>query len=133
MQFRPFSVGSCEEEGLKKIPFNCSPFVCDLSCVGRFTTASDVWAYGVTLWEILTLAREYPYSDLTDEEVISNVQALFQQPDTPFTVLPQPVTCPDDLYELMSRCWRKEPEDRPSFAELHNNLAERVRLSEANV
>ncbi|KAJ7334453.1 hypothetical protein OS493_014770 [Desmophyllum pertusum] len=56
---------------------------------GRFTTASDVWAYGVTLWEILTLAREYPYSELTDEEVIANVQKMFHGPDTPFTTLPQ--------------------------------------------
>lgn len=92
-----------------------------------------MWAYGVTLWEILTLAREYPYSDLTDEQVINNVQMMFHRQDTPFTALPQPATCPDDLYELMSRCWSKEPEERPSFAELHSNLAERVRLSEANV
>ena len=104
-----------------------------MTCLGRFTTVSDVWAYGVTLWEILTLAREYPYSDLSDEEVISNIQAMFHRPDTPFTALRQPDICPDDLYELMSRCWRKEPEDRPTFGELHSNLAERVRFSEANV
>ena len=101
--------------------------------IGRFTTASDVWAYGVTLWEILTLAREYPYSELTDEEVIANVQKMFHGPDTPFTTLPQPQTCPDDMYELMSRCWAKELEERPSFMELHNNIADRVRLSEVTI
>lgn len=100
---------------------------------GRFTTASDVWAYGVTLWEILTLAREHPYSDITDEEVISKMQALFHRPDSAFTALPQPETCPDDLYQLMLRCWRKELEERPSFTELHSDLAERVRLSEVEV
>lgn len=105
----------------------------DLSCTGRFITASDVWAYGVTLWEILTLAREYPYSELSDEELIKNIQASFLRSDTPFCAPTQPDTCPDDLYELMKRCWSKEPEDRPSFTELHNNLAERVRLSEASV
>lgn len=100
---------------------------------GRFTTASDAWAFGVTLWEILTLAKEYPYSELSDEEVIENVQNIFHGTDTPFTLLPQPETCPDDLYQLMSRCWSKELDERPSFMELHSNMAERVRLSEVTI
>lgn len=104
-----------------------------LISTGRFTTASDVWAYGVTLWEILTLAKEYPYSELTDEEVIQNVQKMFHGQDKPFTILPQPETCPDDLYELMKQCWAKKLEERPSFMELHSNIAERVRLSEVTI
>lgn len=100
---------------------------------GRFTTSSDVWAFGVTLWEILTLAKEYPYSELTDEEVIDNAQKIFHGTGTPSTRLPQPETCPDDLYQVMCRCWTREMEDRPSFMELHSSIAERVRLSEVSM
>lgn len=100
---------------------------------GRFTTSSDVWAFGVTLWEILTLAKEYPYSELTDEEVIDNAQKIFHGTGTPSTRLPQPKTCPDDLYQIMCRCWTREMEERPSFMELHSSIAERVRLSEVSM
>lgn len=44
---------------------------------GKFTTKSDVWSFAVTLWEILTMAREQPYEDLTDEQVIENVSFIY--------------------------------------------------------
>lgn len=65
--------------------------------------------------------------------MVSKMQAYFHRPDSAFDALPQPETCPDDLYQLMLRCWREELGERPSFSEIHSNLAERVRLSEANV
>lgn len=45
---------------------------------GKFTTASDVWAFGVTLWETFTLCREQPYSQMSDEQVIENTGEFFR-------------------------------------------------------
>lgn len=45
---------------------------------GKFTTASDVWAFGVTLWETFTFCQEQPYSQLSDEQVIENTGEFFR-------------------------------------------------------
>lgn len=49
-----------------------------MSLQGKFTTASDVWAFGVTLWEMLSVCQEQPYSNLTDEQVIDNAGEFFR-------------------------------------------------------
>lgn len=48
------------------------------STQGKFTTASDVWAFGVTLWETFTFCQEQPYSQLSDEQVIENTGEFFR-------------------------------------------------------
>lgn len=45
---------------------------------GKFTSRSDVWSFAITLWEILTLAREQPFENLTDEKVIENIGNIYQ-------------------------------------------------------
>ena len=73
-----------------------------------------MWAFGVTLWEILTYAREQPYEELTDKEVVETLQEL-EEADLMEEILHQPYNCPRDVYELMLECWAKHPEDRPDF------------------
>uniref|UniRef100_A0A4W4F457 receptor protein-tyrosine kinase n=1 Tax=Electrophorus electricus TaxID=8005 RepID=A0A4W4F457_ELEEL len=83
--------------------------------LGKFTTASDVWAFGVTLWEIFTLCREQPYSLLTDEQVIENSGEFFRNQGRQI-YLSSPPLCPSSLFDLMMCCWRRDIRDRPSFS-----------------
>jgi len=85
--------------------------------LGAYTTKSDVWAFGVTLWEILTFAREQPYEALSDNQVIENMSELSENGSL-LHRLPQPYNCPRDVFDLMAECWHKEGEDRPSWAEI---------------
>ncbi|NXW26801.1 DDR2 protein, partial [Phaetusa simplex] len=91
--------------------------------LGKFTTASDVWAFGVTLWETFMLCREQPYSQLSDEQVIENTGEFFRDQGRQ-TYLPQPALCPDSVYKLMLSCWRRDTKDRPSFQDIHRLLQE---------
>lgn len=92
--------------------------------LGKFTMASDVWAYGVTLWEILTLCKEQPYSHLSDEQVIENTGEFFRDQGKQ-VYLPRPECCPDSVYnDLMLSCWRRNAKQRPSFQEIHLQLME---------
>nr|XP_036879880.1 discoidin domain-containing receptor 2 [Manis javanica] len=86
--------------------------------LGKFTTASDAWAFGVTLWETLTFCREQPYSQLSDEQVIENTGEFFRDQGRQI-YLPQPAICPDSVYKLMLSCWRRDTKHRPSFQEIH--------------
>ncbi|KAG7265199.1 hypothetical protein CRUP_030313 [Coryphaenoides rupestris] len=96
--------------------------LCCLSCSqGKFTTASDVWAFGVTVWEMLTFCQEQPYSQLNDEQVIENTGEFFRDQKRQI-YLPQPVLCPDPLYKTMLSCWRRNSKERPSFQEIHRAL-----------
>nr|XP_021329693.1 discoidin domain-containing receptor 2 [Danio rerio]XP_693702.4 discoidin domain-containing receptor 2 [Danio rerio] len=89
--------------------------------LGKFTTASDVWAFGVTLWEIFTLCKEQPYSLLSDEQVIENTGEFFRNQGRQI-FLSAPPLCPSSLFKLMMRCWSRDITDRPSFNKLHQAL-----------
>uniref|UniRef100_A0A8C1XW33 receptor protein-tyrosine kinase n=1 Tax=Cyprinus carpio TaxID=7962 RepID=A0A8C1XW33_CYPCA len=79
----------------------------------RYTSESDVWAYGVVLWEIFSYGMQ-PYYGMAHEEVIYYVRDG--------NVLACPENCPQELYNLMRLCWSTHPTDRPSFASIHRIL-----------
>ncbi|KAG9354061.1 hypothetical protein JZ751_012185 [Albula glossodonta] len=79
----------------------------------RYTTESDVWAYGVVLWEIFSNGMQ-PYYGMAHEEVIYYVRDG--------NILACPENCPLELYNLMRLCWSSHPTDRPSFASIHRIL-----------
>uniref|UniRef100_A0A671DJB7 Epithelial discoidin domain-containing receptor 1 n=1 Tax=Rhinolophus ferrumequinum TaxID=59479 RepID=A0A671DJB7_RHIFE len=108
-------------QGRAVLPIRWMAWECIL--MGKFTTASDVWAFGVTLWEVLMLCRAQPFGQLTDEQVIENAGEFFRDQGRQVN-LSRPPACPLGLYELMLRCWSREPEQRPPFSQLHRFLAE---------
>uniref|UniRef100_A0A3B1IRW7 Inactive tyrosine-protein kinase 7 n=1 Tax=Astyanax mexicanus TaxID=7994 RepID=A0A3B1IRW7_ASTMX len=75
-----------------------------------FSTKSDVWAFGVLMWEVFSHG-ELPYSTLSHEEVLEGLQAGTLK-------LSAPDACSSKIYKLMSRCWAPSPKERPSFSEL---------------
>lgn len=85
---------------------------------GRFTSKSDVWAFGVTMWEILTLARQQPFAELSDEGVLENASHCFHGDGSGMMTLPQPPLCPREMYDIMLACWRPADRQRPPFWEL---------------
>jgi discoidin domain receptor family protein 2 len=85
---------------------------------GKFSTKSDVWSFGVTLWEILTLCRTQPFHELDDRAVIDNCRR-YCDADGSHMTLPRPPVCPSETYDLMCQCWTVDRSQRPSFHEIH--------------
>lgn len=86
---------------------------CAPECINylKFTSASDVWAYGVTLWEMFTYGFQ-PWAGLNGQEILEAI-------DTPNSQrLECPDLCPKDYYDLMLKCWYHDPQKRPTFSEI---------------
>jgi len=93
----------------KTIPIRwCSPEVLKY---GKFTSASDVWAFGVVLWEIFSYGL-VPYFPMSNAEVFEKVPKGLR--------LSIPEKCPEDIYSLMLACWEEEINLRPNFKNLCN-------------
>ena len=73
----------------------------------QFSTASDVWSYGILLWEMFN-PKEIPYPDLTDMQFAVKVARGYTQPI--------PSQCPSTVAKIMKSCWHSIPSKRPSFA-----------------
>ncbi|XP_023331198.1 tyrosine-protein kinase Btk29A [Eurytemora carolleeae] len=85
----------------------------------RFSSKSDVWAYGVLCWEVFTCG-EMPYGRAKNPEVVERVQRG--------QILSQPAACPNQVYEVMRLCWAAIPDDRPSFRTIKEQLTNIVQL-----
>lgn len=86
---------------------------CAPECISylKFTSASDVWAFGVTLWEMFSYGFQ-PWAALTGHQILEAID----EPN--FQRLEQPDCCPKDYFALMQQCWQHEPTKRPKFSEL---------------
>jgi len=80
---------------------------------GKFTTESDVWAFGVVLWEIYSYGLQ-PYYGYANSEVIEMIRSR--------QLLPCPEDCPSRMYAFMVECWHEIPNRRPNFTEIHQRL-----------
>ncbi|XP_020278883.1 epidermal growth factor receptor isoform X2 [Pseudomyrmex gracilis] len=91
-----------------------------LECIQHrvFTHKSDVWAFGVTIWEVLTYGGR-PYESVSAR----NVPELLEKGER----LPQPPICTIDVYMIMIKCWMLDAESRPSFKELAEDFAKMSR------
>lgn len=76
---------------------------------GVFTADSDVWSYGVVLWEMATLA-EQPYQGLANDEVLEFVKTG--------GTMQRPKECPEIFWDIMKNCWMWQPKDRPLFTDI---------------
>ncbi|KAI4877656.1 hypothetical protein NFI96_021339, partial [Prochilodus magdalenae] len=79
----------------------------------KFSTRSDVWSYGVLLWEIFSYGMQ-PYPKMSLSEVKEQVEEGYR--------MAAPENCPSEVYALMMACWEKEPKMRPSFHKLRERL-----------
>uniref|UniRef100_A0A8C2F029 Tyrosine kinase, non-receptor, 1 n=1 Tax=Cyprinus carpio TaxID=7962 RepID=A0A8C2F029_CYPCA len=98
----------------KRIPFAwCAP---ESLRVGTFSHASDVWMFGVTLWEMFTYCEE-PWLGLSGRQILYRVEREGERLD-------RPSDCPQELYSVMRKCWACSPADRPTFSQLTTMVAE---------
>ncbi|KAI6646789.1 Translin-associated factor X-interacting protein 1-like [Oopsacas minuta] len=85
----------------------------------RFSSKSDIWSYGILLWELftggITPYKSFPTHQLMLEQILKGYR------------LEQPPTCPNHIYEIMLSCWLQSPESRPSFNTVDKNLRRHIR------
>ncbi len=88
-----------------------------------FSIKSDVWSFGVLLYEIITYGR-IPYPGMTHQEVLNAIKSGYR--------MPKPDGCPVDVYKHMLRCWNSKPEERPTFESLQYDLEDYFVIENGN-
>ncbi|XP_030376744.1 tyrosine-protein kinase Drl [Scaptodrosophila lebanonensis] len=81
----------------------------------HFNEGSDVWSFGVLMWEMCTLGK-LPYAEIDPYEMEHYLKDGYR--------LAQPFNCPDELFTIMAYCWASMPAERPSFSQLQICLSE---------
>ncbi|XP_061654039.1 ephrin type-A receptor 4-like [Phyllopteryx taeniolatus] len=84
----------------------------------KFTPASDVWSYGIVMWEVISYG-ERPYWDMNNQDVIKAIEEGYR--------LPAPMDCPVVLHQLMLDCWEQDRAERPTFSQILNMLDKLIR------
>ncbi|XP_056398130.1 ephrin type-A receptor 8 isoform X3 [Hyla sarda] len=87
----------------------------------KFSSASDVWSYGIVMWEVLAYG-ERPYWNMTNRDVINSVEEGYR--------LPAPMGCPTALHQLMLDCWQRDRNERPRFSLIVSILDKLIRNPE---
>ena len=82
---------------------------------GKFSTAGDVWSFGILMWEVFSFAMQ-PYFGFSNEEVTKFIRDRRH--------LERPVNCPEVIYAIMLKCWSSEPDERPNFTTLQDMINE---------
>lgn len=117
---------------------------------GKFSESSSVWMMAVTVWEIATTAKERPYSSMSDTQVILNADHFYYTDGKQVirinqtlnkleegrkiiwllskqVILPQPMGCPNQLYQWMISCWSREETERPTIDDTLSFLAQMIK------
>nr|XP_021155065.1 tyrosine-protein kinase Fes/Fps isoform X2 [Columba livia] len=97
--------------GMKQIPVKWT--APEALNYGRYSSESDVWSFGILLWEAFSLGA-VPYANLSNQQTREAVEQGVR--------LDRPEQCPEEVYQLMQRCWEYDPRKRPSFSTLHQDL-----------
>ncbi|XP_032050929.1 tyrosine-protein kinase Fes/Fps isoform X2 [Aythya fuligula] len=97
--------------GMKQIPVKWT--APEALNYGRYSSESDVWSFGILLWEAFSLGA-VPYANLSNQQTREAVEQGVR--------LEPPEQCPEELYRLMLRCWDYDPRRRPSFSAVHQEL-----------
>ena len=93
----------------------------------KFSSASDVWAYGVTIWELYTLGQK-PYFNLSNQDVL--IKVIEERLNLANQI---PDSCPARIQNILKQCWQYEPENRYTFediVEVLENVDETTNLFE---
>ena len=77
---------------------------------------SNVWSFGILLWEIIHYCERYPYPEMSDSRVLEELKRGYR--------MRRPLGCPEELYGVMSDCWNKDIGSRPTFKMLYSILHE---------
>lgn len=109
------SVREAESKALERTKFAIKWTAPEALLHNNFSVKSDIWSFGVLLYEIITYGR-FPYAGMTNEEVIRKLEQGYR--------MPQPKESSYTYYNIMLKCWREEPENRPTFEALKWELEE---------
>ncbi|XP_069469135.1 tyrosine-protein kinase BTK isoform X2 [Ambystoma mexicanum] len=98
-----------------KFPIRWSPP--EVLLFSKFSSKSDVWSFGILMWEIFTLGK-MPYDRFNNSEVMDHITKGLR--------LYRPQMATENIYAIMYSCWHDKPDERPSFLMLHNHIMDQI-------